>query len=45
MLTFRDSNISFKLHGDLLETMTNYKFNVDHSNQQDRKTTYELGKE
>ena len=30
MLTFRDSNKSFKLDGDLLETMTNYNFNVDH---------------
>ena len=35
MLIFRDSNKSFKLDADLLETMTNYDFNVDHSNQQD----------
>ena len=45
MLFFRDSNKSFKLDGDLLETMTNYDFNVDHSNQQDRKLIYELAKD
>ena len=45
MLLFRDSNKSFKLDGDLLETMTNYNFNVDHSNQQDRKMIYEFAKE
>ena len=45
MLIFRDSNKSFKLDGDLLETMTNYDFNVDHSNQQDRKLIYEFAKE
>ena len=45
MLIFRDSNKSFKLDGDLLEPMTNYDFNVDHSNQQDRKLIYELAKE
>ena len=28
-----------------LETMTNYDFNVDHSNQQDRKLIYEFAKE
>ena len=31
MLTFRDSNKSFKLDGDLLETMKNYDFNVSHA--------------
>ena len=45
MLTFRDSNRSFELDGDLLETMTNYDFNVSHSNPQDRKLIYEFGKE
>ena len=45
MITFRDSNKSFKLDGDLLESMTNYDFNVDHSNQQDRKLIYEFAKE
>ena len=45
MLTFRDSHRSFNLDGDLLETITNYVFNVDHSQQQDRKLIYESGKE
>ena len=45
LLIFRDSNKSFKLEGDLLETNTNYDFNVDHSNQQDRKLIYEFAKE
>ena len=45
MLIFRDNNKSFKLEGYLLETMTNYDFNVDHSNQQDRKLIYEFVKE
>ena len=45
MLLFRDSNKSFKLDGDLLESITNYDFNVDHSNQQVRKMIYEFAKE
>ena len=45
LLIFRDSNKSFKLEGDLLEIITNYDFNVDHSNQQDRKLIYEFAKE
>ena len=45
MLTFGDSNKSFKLSGNLLGTMTNYDFNVSHSNPEDRKMIYELGKE
>ena len=45
LLIFRDSNKSFKLEGDLLETITNYDFNVDHSNQQDRKLIYEFAQE
>ena len=45
MLIFRDSKKSFKLDGDLLESITNYDFNVDHSNQQDRKMIYEFAKE
>ena len=44
MLTFRDSNKSSKLDGVLLKTMTNFNFNVDHSNPQDRKLIYEFGK-
>ena len=45
MLTFRDSNKSFKLDGDLLETMTNYDFKVNHANPQNQKLIYEFGKE
>ena len=47
MITFRDSNSkkTFKIEGDLLKVITNYKFNVDHSNQQDRKIIYEFAKE
>ena len=45
MLIFRDSNKSFKLNGDLLKVITNYKFNADHSNPQDRKLIYEFTKE
>ena len=45
MLIFRDSNKSIKLEGDLSETITNYDFNVDHSNQQDRKSIFEFAKE
>ena len=45
MLTFRDTNKVFKLEGDLYKVITDYKFNVDHSNKQDRKIIYEFGKE
>ena len=45
MLTFRDSNKSFKLDGDLLAKMTNYDFNVNHANPQDQKLIYEFGRE
>ena len=45
MLLFRDSNKSFKLDGDLLETMTNNEFNVSHSDPKDQKLIYEFGKE
>ena len=45
MLLFRDSNKSFKLDGDLLEAITNYDFNVSHSNPKDQKLIYEFGKE
>ena len=37
VLTFRDTNKSFKLDRDLLETMTNFDFNVSHCNLQDQK--------
>ena len=45
MLTFRDTRKIFKIEGDLYKVITDYKFNVDHSNQQDRKIIYEFGKE
>ena len=44
-LIFRESINSFKLDGDLLETMTNYDFNVSLSNPKDRKLIYEFAKE
>ena len=37
MITFRDSNKSFRLEGDLLKPITTYKFNADHSSPQDKK--------
>ena len=43
MLTFTDTNRSFELDGDLSETMTNYKFIVDHSNPQEKKHFLSLG--
>ena len=45
MITFRDSNKSFRLEGDLLKVITNYKFNADHSSPQDKKLIYEFAKE
>ena len=45
MLTFRGSKKSFKLDGDLLKMITNYKFNVGHSNLQDRKIFREIAEE
>ena len=45
MLTFRDTKKVFKTEGDLYKVITDYRFNVDHSNQQDRKIIYEFGKE
>ena len=45
MLTSTDSNKYNRLDGDLLKTMTNYKFIVTHSNPQDQKLIYEFGKE
>ena len=45
MITFRDSNKSFTLEGDLLKVVTNYKINADHSSPQDTKLIYEFAKE
>ena len=45
MITFRESNKTFRLEGDLLKVITNYKFNADHSTAQDKKLIYEFAKE
>ena len=45
MLTFRYTNKAFEIDGDLLKAMTNFEFNKDHSNPQDRKIIFEFGKE
>ena len=45
MITFRDTNKTFRLEDDLLKVITNHKFNVDHSNLQDKKIIYEFAKE
>ena len=45
MITFRDSDRSFKLEGDLLKLITNHKFNADHSSPRDKKLIYEFAKE
>ena len=45
MLVFRDSNKSFKIDGDLLQTMTSYDFNVSHSNPKNQILIYEFAKE
>ena len=45
MITFRDSNKSFRLEGDFLKLITIYKFNADHSSPQDKKLIYEFAKE
>ena len=45
MITFRDSNRSFKLEGDLLKLITNHKFNAGHSSPPDKKLIYEFVKE
>ena len=45
MITFRDSIKSFKLEGDLLKLITDYKFNADYSSPQDKKLIYEFAKE
>ena len=45
MITFRDTDKTFRLEGDLLKVITNHKFNVDHSNPQDRKIIYGFAKQ
>ena len=45
MLTFRDTNKQFELKGDLLEKITNSKFNVDLASLSDKKLMYDFAKE
>ena len=44
MITFGDSNKSFRLDGHLLKLITHYNFNADHSSSQDKKLFYEFAK-
>ena len=45
MLTFGDTNKQFELKGDLLEMITNSKFNVDLASLADKKLMYDFAKE
>ena len=45
MLIFRDTNKQFELKGDLLEMITNSKFNVDLASLADKKLMYDFAKE
>ena len=45
ILTFRDTGKEFQLTGDLLEMITNTKFNVDLASLQDKKLMYDFAKE
>ena len=45
MLTFRNTNKKFELRGDLLEMITNSKFNVDLASLSDKKLMYDFAKE
>ena len=45
MLTFRDTNKQFELKGDLLEMITNSKFNVDLASLSDKKSMYDFAKQ
>ena len=45
MLTFRDTNKQFELKGDLLEMITNSKFNVNLASLADKKLMYDFAKE
>ena len=45
ILTFRDTRKKFELKGDLLEMITNTKFNVDLVSLQDKKLMYDFAKE
>ena len=45
MLTFRDTNKQFELKGDILEMITNSKYNVDLASLKDKKLMYDFAKE
>ena len=45
MLTFRDTNKQFELKGDLLEMITNSKYNVDLASLTGKKLMYDFAKE
>ena len=45
IINFRDSKKTFILDGDLLKSVTNYKFNADPSSPQDKKLIHEFAKE
>ena len=45
MLTFRDTNKQFELKRDLLEMITNSKYNVDLASLADKKLMYDFAKE
>ena len=45
MLTFRDTNKQIELKGNLLEMITNSKFNVDLASLSDKKLMYDFAKE
>ena len=45
MLTFRDTNKQSELKGDLLDMITNSKFNVDLASLSDKKLMYDFAKE
>ena len=45
MLTFRDTNKQFELKGDLLEMITNSKYNADLASLADKKLMYDFAKE
>ena len=45
MLTFRDTNKQFELKADLLEMITNSKYNVDLASLTDKKLMYNFAKE
>ena len=45
ILTFRDTGKKFELTGDLLEMITNSKYNVNFASLQDKKLMYDFAKE